>query len=777
MTSAAIPLEGCKSVGGRLVSTEGRELPLRAVEVEAEAGGGLARVMLRQTFANAAAEPLQVTYRFPLPADAAVSGYAFRIGARRVVGEVAPREAARERFEQAVLDGRSAALIEVERASLFTQEIGNVPPGEEVAVEIAIDQPLAWLAEGAWEWRFPTVAAPRYLGASGRVFDAERVEQEVADGPLAARASLALAIRDALAEGARPESPSHALALRADGCALTVSLAAESATLDRDLVVRWAVARPAAGLGVRCARPEVGRPPARCAYGLVTIVPPTDVAPDDRVPRDLVLLLDVSGSMGGRPLEHARRIAGALIDGLGDADTLEMIAFASRTARWERRPVRATPAARAAASRWLAGLRAGGGTEMRAGIEEALRPLGKESQRQVVLLTDGHIGFESEIVREVRDRLPPGSRLHSVGVGSSVNRSLTAPAARAGRGVEIVVDLDEQVERAAQRLFAATHAPVVVDLELAGDAIVGRAPRALPDLLAGRPVLVSLALEPEGGEVRVRGRTRAGIWEAVVRAPACAPGEGSAAIMARYARESVEDLEADRAAGGDPAPIDRAVERLGVEFQIATRRTSWVAVSEERSVDPQAPIRRVRMPQALPYGLSAEAIGLRPAAAQPMALSRAPDALVASGYRDLAEDRLAGAGDDEAATGAAPEARAPGRTGRASALRAREGRLWGRIWGRALGLGPRLRILHGRRIGKAAFETEIAERPLDWTPPAQAMLELADGRRLRVEIVRDRSTRAGRIGVGRSLRVTLALPDELGAELVAVELEELRIEL
>src|SRR5262245_33514657 len=636
-TSAALLQQVHGSTGGRLVSTQGLELPLRAVEVEAEAGGGLARVVLRQPFSNPAAEPLQVAYRFPLPADGAVSGYAFRVGTRRVVGEVDRREAARERFEQAVLEGRSAALIEAERANLFSQEIGNVPPGEEVVVEISIDQPLAWLADGAWEWRFPTVAAPRYLGAAGRVPDAERVAQEVADGPLAARVSLALAIHDALSEGGRPESPSHALALRAEGRTLAVSLAGEGASLDRDLVVRWPVSRPAAGLGVCCARPELGRPHADRAYGLLTIVPPADVAAGEHVSRDLVVLLDVSGSMEGRPLEHSRRLAGALIDGLGDADTLEMVAFASRPSRWKAAPVRATPAARAEATRWLARLRAAGGTEMRDGIEEALRPLGKESQRQVVLLTDGHIGFEAEIVRELRDRLPPGARLHCVGVGSSVNRALTGPAARAGRGVEVVVDLDEDVERAAKRLVAATHAPVVVDLEVAGDGVVGRAPRALPDLLAGRPVLISLALRPEGGEIAVRGQTRSGTWEAAIRVPSCAPGEGSASVAARYGRESVEDLEADLAAGGERATIDPAVEGLGLDFQIATRRTAWVAISQERSVDPQAPIRRVRMPQALPYGVSAEGLGLR-AASAPLGMLAAP--MAAEMRSAFAEDSL-----------------------------------------------------------------------------------------------------------------------------------------
>jgi Ca-activated chloride channel family protein len=461
--------------------------------------------------------------------------------------------------------------------------------------------------------------------------------------------------------------------------------------------------------------------------------------------------------MDGRPLDHAREISGALIGGLDERDSLEMLAFSSEAFRWRRKAVRATPAERAAALRWLAGLQAGGGTEMRAGIEAALRPLGRDSQRQVVVMTDGHIGFESEIVREVRDRLPRGSRLHAVGVGSSVNRALTGPAARAGRGIEIVVDLDEEVSRAAQRLCAATHAPVVVDLELEGEAIAGRAPRALPDLFAARPLLVSLALRPEGGEIRVRGRTRAGAWEALLRAPACAPGEGSAALVARYGRESVGDLEADLAAGGDAEAIDRAVERIGLDFQIATRRTSWVAVSEERSVDPRAPIRRVRMPQALPYGVSAEGMGLR-----------APVMGLLVGRFDALAD-----GSAEAF----PPARSASPAPRSARGRSRgRGLGWAGVLGSSFGRSPR--ILRGRRVAEATFEAEVAEGALAWSPPARATLELADGRHVEVDVVAERSTRKGRIEIGSSLRVTLALPAaELGAAVAAVELGELRIEL
>lgn len=143
-------------------------LPLSSVRLEVEARGGLARVVLSQRFENHHDEALAVTYSLPLPPDAAISAFAFRLGERRIVGEIAPRADARERFEAALAEGRTAALLDQERETLFTQELGNVPPGVAVEVEIVLDQRLVWTHDGEWEWRFPTTVLPRYLGAPGR---------------------------------------------------------------------------------------------------------------------------------------------------------------------------------------------------------------------------------------------------------------------------------------------------------------------------------------------------------------------------------------------------------------------------------------------------------------------------------------------------------------------------------------------------------------------------------------------------------------------------------
>jgi Ca-activated chloride channel family protein len=804
---------GC---GGRLVATTGVALPLQSVEVRGEAEGGLARVVLRQVFGNPHAEPLHVIYSMPLPADGAVAGYEFRVGDRRVVGEIDRRTAARERFEQAILEGRTAGLLDQERANLFSQELGNVPPGVEVTVTLTIDQRLGLVSDGAgeaaraaaaratggingreasgrWEWRFPTVVPPRYLGAPGRVPDAAAVIQDVADGPTGARVALDFTIRDRLPEGRAPESPSHRLSLGRgepgpEGPSphrppsTRATLAGEGAALDRDLVVRWPVARPKEGASLRLARPEAGRPHAGHAYGLLTIVPPDPAAAAQEVhPRDLIMLLDTSGSMAGAPLAQARKVALALADSLSEADRLELIAFSSEPVRWARGPAAATATARADARRWLEALQAGGGTEMRHAVHEALRPLRQDAPRQVILITDGHIGFEQEIVRELRRSLPAGSRLHAVGVGSAVNRALTRPAARAGRGIEIIVELGEDPERGAARLVAATRRPVVVDLTVEGDALVDCAPRRLPDLMAGAPVLVSARLRPEGGGLVVRGRAPAGPWEARVSVPAAQPGSGDPAVIALYARETVEDLETDLAAGAPAPEIDPAIEKLGLEFAIATRLTSWVAISEEPAVDPRQPTRRVRMPQEIPHGMSVEGLGLRQGVSGREAMVMMAERHVSISYEVSAAPasqkllrrmfELTG-NVDSPATGEMPareeaEYTMPSTTAPTQPPTSLPAPLPHRqpahreVFLRGRWVGP---VRGGVRI----LEFEVEGAPLDWHPGSSAVLDIIHGTLREVAVEINESTLVGVIQPGCLVRLALRIDEKTSQETAAV---------
>jgi len=776
------------STGAILVATDGRTLPLRATSLDVRTGGGLARVVLVQTFSNPHAEPLHVTYQVPLPADGAVSGYRFRIGERVIEGQIDRKADARERFARAVMEGHTAALLEQDRSSLFTQEIGNLPPGTSLEVELQIDQPLVWIGErgGSWEWRFPTVVAPRYLGAPGRVPDAERITTHTTLDRLPVSVALALVIDDAQ-HGI--ECASHAVHTSAMGASTRVAFADASATLDRDVVVRWQVAGAHATTVANRARPVATHALGADAFALLTIVPPQPGS-TTHVARDLIVLLDTSGSMSGAPLAQSQRLASALVDQLDERDQLELIEFSTNARAWQTRPVAATATHRAAAKQWIAALSAGGGTEMRTGIRAALASLRPEAQRQVVLVTDGQIGFESEIVAEIHHALPTGCRVHTVGVGSAVNRSLTSPAARAGRGVEIVIGIDEDPERAIARLCTHTRAPLVVDLAIEGAALVEHAPMHLPDLMAGHPVTIAVRIRPEGGPIVVRGRTDTGAWEQRLALPPTSSGEGNAAVVTRFGREQVEDVEL-RVAAGEHG-LDEEIERLGLGFAIATRMTSWIAVDGVVSVDTTAPVRHETMPHALPHGMSASGVGLRPAAVsvgafaqaahgREIAIGGAAEQAKKKGFLGEVVDTVRRATRIAAQARTAPPASAapapappmPGAPRRAkterresepapmaaptdarddafgeaeeSSMRTQAGTISGPI---LHATGRFVRLADGTLV----IEIELTDA-LEWRLPPTMTLHFDDGTTTTIDVDTTRSTRAGAIEAGMQVRI------------------------
>ncbi len=793
-----------ESSGGRLVTADGRALPLIGASLKTDAKGGLARIVLEQTFRNPHDEPLRVTYSLPLPADGAVSGFAFRIGDERIVGHVEPKKRAREIFENAVLHGHTAALLDQERSSLFTQEVGNVPPRTQVVCEVQVDQRLTWLSDGAWEWRFPTVVAPRYLGAQGRVADAAKVTVDVADSELPVKLSLSMSIRDGLVDGARPESPSHSLHSESLLGRFQVSFGDERGVqLDRDVVVRWRVAAPSVGTSIDV---------SNTGHALLTLVPPAANAKKNAVPRDLIVLLDTSGSMGGAPLDQARRVTAALVDSLGDADQLELIEFSNTARRWKRGAVNATAANRRDAQSWLARLTASGGTEMRTGILEALNPLRAESQRQVVLITDGQIGFEHEILSTIIERLPRGCRVHTVGVGSGVNRSLLKPAAQAGRGVELIIGIGEDVEPLVKRLLSRTHEPLLTNVEISGSAVLNVAPTRIADLFGGAPSLISLALKPEGGEVIVRARSAEGDIEERVQVKGF--GEASSAVRALFAREQAEELELMRSCSGDTAGIDSQLERLGTEFQISTRMTSWVAVSTAATVDPRAPKREETMPHELAYGLSAEGVGLRGArvstatGAGTMSLNRmmaqiqgapAPAAamapprgkMIALDEKSAKRERSTGSfapvppppaaeesADDsfegeQLRSESAPETPAPVRRSAPAPMKDEPekkkgdggGGFFGAVKRKLSELGGagrsavRRMKASARRVGNKLIITIVAPENFSWVPPGEATVNFDDGSAI-AKTDDTLTTRASVISAGLTITFALELSDD-----------------
>lgn len=611
---------------GGLVTVDGRAFPLRATRIWGRAEGGLAETTLTQEYSNPYAEPLEVLYTMPLPADGAVAGYSFRLGDRLVTGRIETLSTARETYRRALEEGRTAGLLEERRADTFVQTLGNLPPGAAVTAEIRVLHRLAFRAgiAGAapiWEYRFPTVAGVRYQGEPGRVPDAADLDAPRSDaGGTPVRLDAELVVGDGAPAAIAPRSSSHDVTSAADESGTRIGLA-ESSRLDRDLVLTWSAATARTEARV-IEGPGLAGDGGR--YALLVVTPPA--FPTATMPRDLSVLIDASGSMDGRPLEQAKRVVEALLRSLGPEDSFEVVEFANRP-----RPVaqgRGTPGEVAEALRRLVGVRAGGSTEMATAIDAALRPLRGDGQRQVVLLTDGYIGFEREVVGRIFRDLPPNSRLHAVGIGSAPNRTLMHGASRAGRGVELLVGLGDNPAEAAARLVRATEAPVLTDVTIGGSAVRAVAPQRPRDVLAGEPLLVFVELKGRGGTIEVSGRPADGgaRWIQRFEAPPADAGAAHALPLgAFFGRESVEDVEARLAAGQGDAD---AIESLGLRHAIVTRRTSLVAVSEDPTVDPRDPRRREKLAVEMPDGVSAEGVGLGSAEFLSRRVGMAPDGLL-----------------------------------------------------------------------------------------------------------------------------------------------------
>ena len=428
-------------------------------------------------------------------------------------------------------------------------------------MEVSVDQRLRWLDEGAWEWRFPTVVAPRYLGEPGRVPDADRVAQDVADGPLGARFALSCSIRDALIEGRRPESPSHAVeAVHRRAARCRVELADKAgARLDRDVVVRWRVATPRVGLTL-----DTGRAADRAASRT-----PTGCSPSCRPRSD-------AGTRPGPARPHRaprhQRLDGRRAAGAGRARHLGAGRHAARRrpARAHRVLQRAAPVAEARRVRDRVG------AARRASRGSALRASGRHRDAQ------RDPGGARQAARRARSgrwcSSPTGrsasSRRWSAAICERLPGGLAPAHGGRGLGGEPLAHRPGGARRATASRSSSASARIRSGPRRASS--LGRRRRCssispsadprssttrrlqLPDLFAGAPALIGVALRPEGGDLVVRGRTLEGTWEQRLRVAPVDPGQGNPAAVALFGREAVEDLETRLAAGGDAQEHRRA---------------------------------------------------------------------------------------------------------------------------------------------------------------------------------------------------------------------------
>ncbi|MGB3492958.1 MAG: VIT domain-containing protein [Elainellaceae cyanobacterium] len=604
--------------GGLYVSSDSGEpqvFPLEHTDVTAQVSGNVARVEVTQTFTNPYDEPLEAIYVFPLPDEAAVDDMEIRIGDRIIRGDIKRREEAQAIYEQAVREGRTAGLLEQERANIFTQSLANIRPGEQIDVTIRYSESLSFVGND-YEFVFPMVVGPRYIpgnpvteeGDTDQVPDASRITPPVL--PPDVRSGHDIAVTVNLEAGVPVqdiESPSHDIQIQRQQSGVQIQLDSSDTIPNKDLIVRYQVAGAETQTTVLTQRGEQG------GHFAAYLIPAVEYDRDEIVPKDVVFLMDTSGSQRGEPLAKSQELMRRMIDGLNPDDTFTIIDFANTATRLSEQPLANTAANRQRAIAYVNALTAEGGTELLNGMREVMRfpPANRGRLRSVVLLTDGYIGNEAAVIAEVQQQLKPGNRLYSFGVGSSVNRFVLDRLAEVGRGTMQVVRQDEPTEAVIETFLSRINNPVLTNIELEwlGD---GEAPElyplAVPDLFDSQPlVLFGRKADGRSGRLRITGTMAGGDRYEQTLTVNFDQGSDNEAIAQLWGRARIKDLMTQMY-GGETVSGVEGVTETALDYRLLSQYTAFVAVSEEVRVDPDGTRRTVQVPVELPEGVSYEGI-------------------------------------------------------------------------------------------------------------------------------------------------------------------------
>jgi Ca-activated chloride channel homolog len=626
--------------------------PLLKTDLLAKVKGDLVTVTIKQTFTNPLDKPLHATYLFPLNHDAAVHRMMMEVGDERVEALIQPIETAKATFQQAKHEGKAAALLTEHRPNMFTQDIANLMPKLPVQVTLTYSQILPKV-DGQYELVLPLVVGPRYQPAvagvpptpnadvnSKATFGQWEVEKlpaypevtELNSPDIIDKERISIRVElDAGLPITEVSSKTHDITEEIPSEKQRIIQLLDGKTIDnKDFVLRYRLSGITTQAGLLAHRDERG------GFFSVQLEPPAVPTAKDVAAREMVFVLDTSGSMDGEPIAASKLFMKHALNHLHPNDTFRIIRFSNNAEEFTTAPVAATPENIRQGLGYVESLIADGGTEIPTAIEQAFaKPALKDSLRLVVFLTDGYIGNESEVLTQIAEKIG-SARIYALGVGTSVNRFLLEEMAVRGRGFARFIDPTEKADDVAIQLASKLESPVLTDIAIDwGDLQVSDiSPSRIPDLFAGGAIRIQGKYQQPGQHtIKVSGLVngRKAQLPITVNLPANS-GEQDNPIPIIWARSQIADAMRQintpsymRLGDANENSLKDKVANLGLDFSLATQWTAFVAVSQKIVNEHPEQAEHNNVPLSMVKGTTAKAYGENPpqlTTAQPMMVAQ-----------------------------------------------------------------------------------------------------------------------------------------------------------
>lgn len=615
------------------------QCPLKHTSVTANISGYVSRVTVKQIFENPFKDKIEAIYTFPLSETGAVDDMKMKVGDRIIKGTIKKREDAKAIYDQAKANGQVASLLDQERTNIFTQSVANILPGNKIEVTIQYVDLLPYEA-GRYTFAFPTVVGPRFIpgttavgkSGTGRIPDTDMVpDASKITPPVAAagtRAGHDISI-DVNIDSGVPisgiNSKVHEVNIAQRGLtAAQISLTDKDTLPNKDFVLSWDVASDAVKSGYLTYKPST----TADGYFTLMVMPPKRVKPDQIQPKEMIFVIDCSGSQSGKPLDKCKETMRYIIEHMNANDTFQIIAFSNEARPLFAKPEKVSAEMKAKALKHINELQANGGTWMAPAVEQACKiPADEHRLRVVTFMTDGYVGNDFEIlgmIKKLRDK----SRWFSFGTGSSVNRMLIDGMAKEGGGEADYVLLNTSGNEVGKKFYDRISTPVLTDVELAWDGLSVKEvfPNELSDVWAERPLYIKgRYIKPGAGTVTISGYSGGKPYTEKLAVKFPENANGSESIASVWARAKVDRLMSEDYAGAQTGAVNKELKdeivKVALDHHIMTQYTSFVAV-EEKKVTKDGVLKTVVVPVELPDGVDREGALGEADAAQPSRRTR-----------------------------------------------------------------------------------------------------------------------------------------------------------